>query len=72
MRRVGDVAIQCELADILYSSPWPVATNLLMTLAAIGLLSIVFDTPIFLSWGVSIVGICIIRIVLWRLYHKHR
>src|SRR5690348_10251670 len=69
---VGDVAIQRELADMLYSSPWPVATNLLVTLSAIGVLSLVFDTPIFLGWGVSIVGICIIRIVLWRLYHKHR
>ena len=36
------------------------------------MLSFVFDTFIFLGWGVSIVGICIIRIVLWRLYHKHR
>ena len=69
---VGDAAIQRELADMLYSSPWPVATNLVVTLTAIGLLSVVFDTPIFLGWGVSIVGICIIRIVLWRLYHKHR
>src|SRR5215469_12883036 len=70
--RVESAAIQCELADMLYSSPWPVATNLLVTLAAIGVLSLVFNTPIFLGWGVSIIGICIIRIVLWRLYHRHR
>ncbi|MDE2165813.1 MAG: HAMP domain-containing histidine kinase [Alphaproteobacteria bacterium] len=65
-------AVQCELADMLYSSPWPVATNLLVTLAAVVLLSIAFNTPVFLGWGVSIVGICVIRIVLWRLYHGHR
>ncbi|MDE1930423.1 MAG: hypothetical protein KGI43_02575, partial [Alphaproteobacteria bacterium] len=70
--RVESAAVQSELADMLYSSPWPVATNLLVTLAAVGMLSFVFDTLIFLGWGVSIVGICIIRIVLWRLYHKHR
>ncbi|MGH6968729.1 MAG: sensor histidine kinase, partial [Stellaceae bacterium] len=45
---------------------------LVMTLSAIGLLSLAFDTPIFLGWGVSIVGICVIRIMLWRLYHGHR
>ena len=70
--RIEDVSVQCELADMLYASPWPVATNLLMTLGAVVLLSLVFDTPIFLSWGVSIIGICIIRIMLWRLYHGHR
>ncbi|MBU6505862.1 MAG: hypothetical protein KGQ82_00005 [Alphaproteobacteria bacterium] len=43
-----------------------------MTLIAIDVLSLGFDTPIFLGWGVSIVGICIIRIVLWRHYHRHR
>ncbi len=65
-------AVLCELADMLYSSPWPVATNLLGTVAAVVLLSVAFGTPVFLGWGVSIVGICIIRIVLWRLYHSHR
>src|SRR6185437_12274097 len=25
-----------------------------------------------LSWGVSILGICCLRICLWRLYHHHR
>ena len=48
----------------------PVATNLLVTLIAIGVLSLGFDTPIFLGGGVSIVGIRVI--VLWRLYHRHR
>ncbi|SRR5579875_117216 len=70
--RVEDAAVQCELADMLYSSPWPVATNLLVTLSAIVILSLAFDTPVFLGWGVSIVGICLIRIMLWRLYHTHR
>src|SRR5208282_50948 len=64
--------IRAELADLLYASPWPVTANLFLTLAAVGLLSLVFATPIFLGWGVSIVGICAIRIVLWRLYHRHR
>ncbi|MDE1969819.1 MAG: hypothetical protein KGI92_13020, partial [Alphaproteobacteria bacterium] len=42
----------------------------MVTLIAIGVLSLGFDTPIFLGGGVSIVGICVI--VLWRLYHRHR
>jgi len=70
--RSGDFQIRSELADLLYASPWPVTTNLFVTLAAVGLLSLVFATPIFLGWGVSIAGICVIRIVLWRLYHRHR
>jgi len=70
--RTDAVAVQCELADMLYASPWPVATNLFVTLGAILVLSVAFGTPVFLGWGVSIVGICIIRIVLWRLYHLHR
>ena len=53
--RIEDAAIQCELADMLYSSPWSVATDLLVTLAAIGLLSLAFDTPIFPGWGVPII-----------------
>src|SRR5271169_3071521 len=64
--------IRAELADLLYASPWPVTANLCLTLLAVGLLSLVFATPIFLGWGVSIAGICAIRIVLWRLYHRHR
>ena len=70
--RSGDFQIRAELADLLYASPWPVTANLCLTLAAVGLLSLVFATPIFLGWGVSIAGICVIRIVLWRLYHRHR
>ncbi|MDE2228846.1 MAG: HAMP domain-containing histidine kinase [Alphaproteobacteria bacterium] len=69
---MDDTAVQCELADMLYSSPWPVATNLLVTLSAILVLSIAFATPVFLGWGVALVGICIIRMALWRLYHRHR
>jgi len=64
--------IRAELADLLYASPWPVTANLCLTLIAVGLLSLVFATPIFLGWGVSIAGICAIRIMLWRLYHRHR
>jgi signal transduction histidine kinase len=64
--------IGCELADLLYVSPWSVATNLLVTLVAIAVLSITFQTLAFLGWGVSIVGICIIRIFLWRAYHRSR
>ena len=70
--RDDEIGIHSELADLLYSSPWPVATNLLVTLATVTLLSLAFDTAVFLSWGVSIVGICLVRIALWRLYHRHR
>ncbi len=68
----GALAIRAELADLLYASPWPVTANLCITLIAVALLSVVFHTPVFLGWGVSIAGICVIRIVLWRLYHRHR
>jgi len=68
----GEHAIAVELADLLYDSPWPVATNLVVTLATIGVLSFAFQSLIFLGWGISIAGICVVRILLWRLYHRHR
>src|SRR5665213_3559620 len=49
-----------------------VATNLVVTLATIGVLSFAFQSLIFLGWGISIAGICVVRILLWRLYHRHR
>jgi signal transduction histidine kinase len=67
-----DFLVQSELADLLYSSPWPVTTNIVTTLISVGLLSLTFHTPLFLSWGVSTVGICMIRVFLWRIYRQHR
>ena len=67
-----DFLVQSELADLLYSSPWPVTTNIVTTLISVGLLSLTFKTPLFLSWGVSTVGICMIRVFLWRIYRQHR
>jgi signal transduction histidine kinase len=70
--RDDETVIHSELADLLYSSPWPVATNLVVTMLTVVLLSYAFGTPVFLGWGVSIIGICAVRIALWRLYHRHR
>jgi two-component system, cell cycle sensor histidine kinase PleC len=70
--RDDEITIHSELADLLYSSPWPVATNLVVTMLTVLLLSYAFGKPVFLGWGVSIVGICMVRIALWRLYHRHR
>jgi len=64
--------IRCELADLLYASPWPVTANFFITLVAVGLLSYAFQTPVFFIWSVSILGICFIRIALWRFYHRDR